>query len=154
VLDKAGVSKTIQKKWGVDRESSLDELFRNMYKKERIVLALEGVPLYKDIKSRTVEPGYIIFGQTHPYNEKDGIDFCAIISSINWFQPDLSTAIYFKKFYESGKSKIPGYKRKVVHTTLRDLPEITYFGAGAVGNNLIEVYKEFIWKKKHQSLKD
>lgn len=154
VLDEAGVPDEILEKWHIYPEIyPLNSLFRILNGMGKLMIAREGFSLYDDIRDRPIKPGYLVFGQTHPYREKDGINFCAILSSVNWFQPGLSTLIYYRpgnKFTDEIRRR-NGIKiePKLVHGSLKDAPEFTYFGFGKIGNNLGDVYQKFIRSGMH-----
>jgi len=149
IFGKTGVPITVLNEWGITDSAGLNDFFRDMYERDRLLLPRENVSLYKDIKDKRIFPGMILFGQTLPYKEDEGVDFCAVFSSVNWFQPDFSTIIYFLPDSESAS----GRARKIIHGSLKEMPDIAYFGCGIPGYNMDKVYTRYIRLARQKSRK-
>jgi len=137
VLERAGVPREVAEEWGLypvpeEGHGELNIIFREMYRKRRIALPMDGASLWTHVRDRKVHPGYIAFGKI-ALSRGDQVDFCGVLTAVNWLQPEYTVVLY--RDPRTGK---------LVHGDVKDMPEIAYFGSGRLGSDLGEVYKEHL----------
>ena len=137
VAEEAGISPELATEWGFyppdeGDHGELNEIFREMYRKKRITLPMEKASLWTHVRDRKVHPGYIAFGQT-ALARGDQIDFCGVLTAVNWLQPEYTVVLY----------RDPR-TRRLVHGDVKEMPQIAYFGSGRPGNDLGSVYQRHL----------
>lgn len=133
LMERAGIPQESAEKWGLhppaeEGHGELNVIFREMYRKGRIALPMEGASLWTHVRDRKVHPGYIAFGKTIRARG-DQIDFCAVVTAVNWLQPEYTAVLY--RHPRTGD---------LVHGSVKEMPQIAYYGSGRPGNDLAEVY--------------
>lgn len=137
VVAAAGIDTATVREWGLlpppePGHGELNVLFREMYRRGRVALPADGASLWTHVREREVHPGYLVFGRTATA-ASDQIDFCGILTAVNWLQPEYSMVLYHDP--RSGRT---------VHGSVKEMPTISYYGGGRPGSDLADVYQEHI----------
>lgn len=132
----AGVRAATMRQWGLqprseDDHGPLNELFRELNRRGRIILPLYNEALWTHLRERRLHPGYIVFGQTTSAGANEA-DFCAVLTAANSIQPDYSAFIY--RDPDSGQ---------YVHGDFGHMPQFAYLGGGRLGDDIPAVYREY-----------
>lgn len=144
LLEESGADIQALKFWGFDPQipeirTDLRVLFRALHRKNNLMLAREQVSLYDDIREKRIAPGYVVFGQIPPGEVEVAINFCAVFTSVNWFDPGVSSLLYF--LYEAPGNPL---LRTMYHGRLDRIPPFDYYGCGVPDDRLADFYREYI----------
>jgi hypothetical protein len=136
IVARAGVSEEKASMWGLfpppeEGHGPLNELFRELNRRGRIILPLYGAALGTHLKERRLHPGYLVFGQT-PRAGPNEADLCALLTAVNSIQPKYSVLLY--------RDPVTG---DLVHGTFGDMPTFAYLGGGRLGDDIPAVYREY-----------
>jgi hypothetical protein len=143
----AGLTAETQAAWGLRPPDEPDhgprnELFRELHRRGNIILPMQGASLWDHVREREVHPGFVIFGCRSPGPRQGRIDFCGVLSVVNWLQPQHSAIIY--RDPRTGE---------VRHTSVEAMPTISYYGSGRVGDSLPMTYMQYFRLTDHRGQK-
>lgn len=146
LVERAAVPRRSAEAWGLfppeeADHSELNELFRELNRKRRILLPLDGEALWEHLRERRLHPGYLVFGQT-PRAASDEADLCAVITAVNSIQPEFSALIY--RDPRTGE---------LVHGDFGDMPQFGYLGGGRLGDDVPAVYRQYFQLRDARSRK-
>jgi len=142
----SGVPRHTARDWGLipkaeEDHGPLNELFRELNRRGRVILPLYGASLGSHLKERKLHPGYLVFGQTAAAGPNEA-DFCAVLTAVYSIQPKYSVLIY--RDPESGH---------LVHGSFKDMPTIGYLGGGRLGDDIPKVYREYLQSRDARNRK-
>jgi hypothetical protein len=144
LLDRAGIGREKAAAWGLYPDDEPDHgplngLFRELHRRGQIALPMQGASLWDHVRDREIHPGYLVFGRTGREPRADHIDFCGVMTIVNWLQPGHSALIY----------RDPA-SRRLEHTSVASMPTIAYYGSGRIGDNLAVTYMQHFRLADHR----
>jgi hypothetical protein len=144
ILEESGADAKVLRMWGYDPtlpevRTNLTVLFRGLHRMKKLQLAREAVSLYDEIREKQIAPGYVVFGQIPPGEEVAQVNFCAVFTSVNWFDPGISSLVYFLAD-DAGNP----LSRRMIHGRLDRIPPFDYYGCGVPDDRLADIYHEYI----------
>lgn len=146
LVAQAGVSSETAASWGLCPNpqpgvGELSALYRELHQLGRIILPSEDAALWTHLQRRKVRIGYLVFGQTRAAAERQ-VDFCGVVTVANPLAPNLSALVY--------RDPATG---DLVHGSVKDMPQISYLGAGRPGNRLAAVHREYFQRADNRGRK-
>jgi hypothetical protein len=136
LVARAGVDRRRAEAWGLvpadePDQGPLNELFRELNRRGRVILPLYGEALWTHLRERKLHSGYLVFGQTAAAGASE-TDLCAVITAANSIQPEYSALIY--------RDPATG---QLVHGAFGDMPQFAYIGGARLGDDIPAVYREY-----------